>query len=72
MPIFEFECLSCHKEFEELVLGAQSGIQCPACQSDQVKKLMSVVAFKSDGQFVSTSASDGCSGCASHSCSSCR
>lgn len=71
MPIYEFECAKCHHDFESLVLGADSGIQCPKCQSAQVKKLMSAVAFKS-GENFNGSSSSGCAGCTSGSCSTCK
>ena len=38
MPIYEFECAKCHKEFEDLVLGADSNVHCPVCKSNEVKK----------------------------------
>ena len=72
MPIYEFECTKCHNEFEELVLGANSSVHCPACKSGEVKKLMSRAAFKCNGTFVSTASSDGCSGCTAHTCSGCK
>jgi|Deesub1362B_J571_1020462.scaffolds.fasta_scaffold01736_7 putative FmdB family regulatory protein len=71
MPIYEFECQACHEEFEELVMGGNASIHCPSCGSERVKKLMSAAAFKCNGNFVSTTSSGGCSGCSSHSCSSC-
>ena len=72
MPIYEYECLSCQEEFEELVLGGDNGVQCPSCKGDHVKKLMSAAAFKCNGQFVNATSSGGCSSCTSHSCSSCK
>ena len=48
MPIFEFECLDCGWDFEELVrsLNAVEEVQCPACDSQQVKKKVSLFASK--------------------------
>ncbi len=71
MPIFEYECLKCHREFEKIVFGREDGVECPDCRSGKVRKLMSAAAFKCNGNFVSTASSGGCSGCSSHSCSSC-
>jgi putative FmdB family regulatory protein len=46
MPIFEFVCESCGEEFEELVrsFNNTSQVSCPQCNSDQVKKKISVFA----------------------------
>ncbi len=56
----------------EVVGGLQEeGVECPDCHSGKVRKLMSAAAFKCNGNFVSTASSGGCSGCSSHSCSSC-
>ena len=43
MPLFEFVCEECGVIFEELVRSAAtiSGVICPDCQSDQVKKKIS-------------------------------
>jgi putative FmdB family regulatory protein len=72
MPIYEFECEECGKVFEELVLGSNaSNVKCKNCGSQKVRKLISQVAFKSGGKFVSASSS-GCSGCSGGSCSTCK
>jgi len=71
MPIYEYKCDKCKKEFEELVLGSSEKITCPECGSKKVGRLMSKVAFKCDGNFVGTSSDSGCSGCTSGNCSSC-
>jgi putative FmdB family regulatory protein len=72
MPIYEFECEECGKVFEELVLGSNaSNVKCKYCGSQKVRKLISQVAFKSSGKFVSASSS-GCSGCSGGSCSTCK
>jgi len=72
MPIYEFECEECGKVFEELVLGSNaSNVKCKNCGSQKVRKLISQVAFKSSGKFVSA-ASSRCSGCSGGSCSTCK
>lgn len=72
MPIYEYKCQLCDTEFERLVFGSEPEVECPHCNGKEVKRLMSAVAFKCNGNFVSTASSGGCSGCASHSCSSCK
>ncbi len=46
MPIFEYKCKKCEKEFEKLVFaGEEKNISCPDCNSLDVIKKMSVSSF---------------------------
>ena len=72
MPIYEFRCLDCKNEFEELVFGRDSRVVCNKCQSNNVEKLMSSVSFKSSAGFTPASGASGCSSCAGKSCSTCK
>ncbi|WP_394713365.1 zinc ribbon domain-containing protein [Desulfogranum marinum] len=46
MPILEYTCKQCGKEFERVVLsGKEKGITCPACKSKDIKKNMSASSF---------------------------
>jgi len=46
MPIYEYTCKQCGKEFERVVLsGNEKGITCPECKSKDVKKNMSASSF---------------------------
>jgi putative FmdB family regulatory protein len=48
MPIFEYTCKSCGREFETLVrTGSTPG--CPACQSTELERMISLPAVKSSG-----------------------
>jgi len=72
MPIYEFKCSTCEKEFEEIVTSKNNSISCPECESFDVSKLMSACSFKSSGEnFSQTTSSSGCSSCASKNCGSC-
>ncbi|MBU0674609.1 MAG: zinc ribbon domain-containing protein [Proteobacteria bacterium] len=73
MPLFDFICQKCGKEFEELVSGSIKPV-CPFCGSSNLKKLMSSFAYRSQGKGNGSSSSSGsqCSGCAGGSCSSCH
>ena len=44
MPIFEFVCLDCGDSFDRLLRSsfAISEINCPACESQEVKKKLSL------------------------------
>ena len=71
MPIYEFLCARCEKEFEKLILSARErdGIRCPHCGSDEVRQQISLCAFSSDGRFPSSVG--GCTGCTATSCAGC-
>ncbi len=84
MPIFEYRCEACGKEFEELVFGNQD-VPCPACGSTQTGKLMSRCRFKngggrdslgeaSDPSSGSSGVSSGssCAGCSGGNCATCH
>lgn len=44
MPIFEYSCNSCGKEFETLVRGSTPAPECPACHGSELRKKMSTFA----------------------------
>jgi len=48
MPIFEYQCRGCGKEFEALVRPGSPSPACPACQSADLEKLMSIPAVQSE------------------------
>lgn len=66
MPIYEYKCQKCDREFEKLIFGNQN-VNCPECGSDEVKKKFSL--FGMSGIDNPTS---GCSSCSSSSCKSCK
>ncbi len=46
MPIYEYKCNKCKKEFEKLVFaGDDTDISCPECKSREVVKKMSAASF---------------------------
>ena len=74
MPIYEYHCEDCGKEFESLIFGSETP-ECSSCQSKNVHRLMSACGFVSKGsggETVSRNAgSSSCSGCSATSCASC-
>lgn len=53
MPIFEYHCMECDKDFETIVFGDQE-VVCPLCTGKNVKKLLSTFSHKSEGEFSSS------------------
>lgn len=72
MPIFEYHCQSCDKDFEKLVFGRDPEVECPFCGQTKVEKLMSACSAKVGYKFTAASSpTSSCSGCSSGSCSTC-
>jgi len=46
MPLYEYHCRECGREFEVLVRGSEQ-IECPHCHSAKLEKLLSVPAAPS-------------------------
>ena len=74
MPIYEYRCMKCEKDFEFLVMGGNDSVTCPDCEGNKVKRRISACSFKSKGGGggYSAPASSGCSGCSSSNCSTCH
>ncbi|NLG65092.1 MAG: zinc ribbon domain-containing protein [Actinobacteria bacterium] len=70
MPIYEFVCQQCDREFEELVREGQV-VHCPACSSDHVRRLLSRFAIHSSG-VRSAGGGKSCSSCSSAHCATCH
>lgn len=50
MPIYEFACNKCGKEFETLVLSENDSMpDCPECNGKDVVKLISAGSFRPQG-----------------------
>ncbi|MGP1677696.1 MAG: FmdB family zinc ribbon protein [Burkholderiales bacterium] len=44
MPIFEYQCASCGKDFELLVRNSSTVLACPDCNGTQLRKKLSAFA----------------------------
>ncbi len=44
MPIFEYQCTSCGKEFEILVRHSSPAPECPVCSGAELRKKLSAFA----------------------------
>lgn len=87
MPIYEYTCKDCGKEFEELVFSRDECPPCPSCGSEQTAKLISRCSHKSVGVMSGAPAAGGsgqdsspsfsnagsaCAGCSGGNCASCK
>lgn len=72
MPIYEYRCMGCNREFEYLVIGNDNSVSCPKCDEKRVERQMSACSFKTSGSYTPTSGTSGCSTCSSSNCSSCN
>jgi putative FmdB family regulatory protein len=78
MPIYEYKCPECSKEFEELVFGGETP-SCPACGATDATRLLSRPCLHTSapsrvGQSVSypSGGGGGCAGCSATSCATCK
>jgi putative FmdB family regulatory protein len=57
MPIFEYRCRACGRDFEKLILSRNApGAECPACASADVERLHSTFGVGASGAQTSRSA----------------
>jgi putative FmdB family regulatory protein len=73
MPIYEYVCLDCKKEYEILrsFNEADNPPVCKECGGENVKRKLSVFYAQSGGHAVSGAGGGGCSSCQGGNCSSC-
>jgi putative FmdB family regulatory protein len=59
MPLYEFQCAECDREFEELVRAstAIAEVRCPECGGDHVRRKVSLFASKVTGGGATATAS---------------
>ena len=62
MPIYEYECGDCTRQFELLVRGAEVPA-CPECASTSLEKLISGFAVGSDARAGATLGPESCNTC---------
>ncbi|MDD2316225.1 MAG: zinc ribbon domain-containing protein [Desulfobacterales bacterium] len=73
MPIYEYRCGACGREFECLVTGSYEP-ECPHCQSRDLTRTMSACRFVSKGKGGQTvkSTASACGGCSASTCAGCN
>jgi putative FmdB family regulatory protein len=69
MPIYEYRCNQCEREFEKYVPSAAAAIECPGCRSARVTRRLSLVSSRSMGSPASApTMSGGGGGCCGGGC----
>ena len=63
MPIYEYQCTSCGKEFEVLVRSSSPAPQCPSCQGTQLHKKLSAFATISSAASTQADLPAACQSC---------
>ena len=63
MPIYEYQCTSCGKEFEVLVRSSSPAPHCPECQGTQLRKKLSAFATLSAASSASSELPAACQSC---------
>lgn len=74
MPIYEYVCLDCKKEFEIIrpISQAEASLVCIACGGDRLKRKLALVTARSGEHTVSdASGAATCGSCSGGSCSTC-
>ncbi|MDR3320702.1 MAG: zinc ribbon domain-containing protein [Desulfovibrio sp.] len=74
MPIYEYVCEKCKREFEEIVFD-KGNPSCPDCSSGKTRRLISLPARYSGGSgdddYAQSTSSGGCAGCSGGNCANC-
>ncbi len=55
MPLYEYRCHSCSKQFEFLVRGDERPAECPSCRGHEFERVMSTFAAHAGGRRSSAS-----------------
>ena len=69
MPIYEYRCRACGRDFEKYVHTTSTAVACPSCQSDHVMRKLSVFGLKTAGAVAASMPSGGSccgGGCSCH------
>jgi putative FmdB family regulatory protein len=69
VPIYEFRCKRCQKDFEKYVAGVTTAVACSTCQSPEVMRKLSVFGLKTAPGVASSAVPAGGGGCCGGGCS---
>jgi putative FmdB family regulatory protein len=62
MPLYEYECRDCGRQFETLVRGSETP-HCPACAGENLEKALSTFAVSSGDRAAAAAAPGACGSC---------
>ena len=68
MPIYEYRCNQCGREFEKYLQSAQAAVACPGCQSARVTRRLSLLGMRSAGGTFASGGMSGGGGCCGGGC----
>ena len=68
MPIYEYRCNQCEREFEKYVQSIQAAVACPGCQSARVTRRLSGFGLRSAGGTSTVGSMAGGGGCCGGGC----
>jgi putative FmdB family regulatory protein len=68
MPIYEYRCNQCEREFERYVQTAQAAVACPTCRSARVTRRLSVLGALRLGGTAPAAGMSGGGGCCGGGC----
>lgn len=77
MPIYEYFCEDCGKEFEEFIFSDRDEVRCPQCDGERARKMISRCRTRMGGDISPAGpsgdmgGSGGCSSCGGGSCGTC-
>ena len=63
MPIFEYQCASCGKDFELLVRNSSTVLACPDCSGTELRKKLSTFAAITGSASAQAELPASCQGC---------
>lgn len=63
MPIYEYQCASCGREFEVLVRSSSPAPACPGCNGSELRKKLSAFATISGAAAARAELPAPCQGC---------
>ena len=57
MPLYEYRCVGCGRQFELLILKGSPEVACPSCSSANVERMFSTFAVSSESSRQASTAS---------------
>jgi putative FmdB family regulatory protein len=71
MPIYEYHCLVCNRDFEKLVMTSTAEVECTNCGSELLEKKFSLFGSRVSAPFGTSEGGGSSGGGGSCGCGSC-